>query len=135
MRLNYHAYIHTVSAEFTSQEKINWFPEELKLAPGGRAGTSNVISSSSGSSASKTKLNVCPNVTLITDKFWLNVGKPFSTYHLKIHNLLLWCTVNVIAALWWRQYNYTEGIVNLTFYTVYTLYIRIRICAHIQSCK
>ena len=59
----------TSSADSTLHIKNILFPVELKLAPGGITGTSNVRASSSASVASNINTKVSPNVTLITVMF------------------------------------------------------------------
>ena len=61
----------TSAAELTVHEKCKIFPLELKLAPGGIFGISNVNSSSSSLSsvASKVNVNVCPKVAVIEGTF------------------------------------------------------------------
>ena len=68
----------TSSVELTGQEKYKVFSLELKLAPGGIFGTSNVSSSSSASVASKVNVNVSPKVTVIEVTFCRKTGALFS---------------------------------------------------------
>ena len=68
----------TSSAEVTFQKKYKVLSLELKLAPGGILGTSNVNSSPSGSDASKTSTNVSPKVTVIEVIFCEKTGLLFS---------------------------------------------------------